>query len=148
MTEWEVTEPVTIQQWLSYYKLRWQLLRQPFSQPIGSEKDTLEAFSTQRMVLFGNQVIGVGRLHQVNPATAQIRYMAVAEDFQATGVGSAILRSLESSLKQSDTQKIILHSRKSATEFYEKNGYEIVKASHCLYGEIEHYLMQKKIDTT
>ena len=44
-----------------------------------------------------------------------------------------------------NASKIILHSRASANNFYEKCGYVVVEKSYLMWGEIQHYLMEKEI---
>ncbi len=158
MRDWRISSPHTPAQWQAYYHLRWQLLRQPWQQPPGSEKDAQEAVSIHRMAIRDHRVIGVGRLHVLKHQVAQIRYMAVAEDWRKRGVGKAILDSLEASINTgnigttgsireplSGIKKVQLHSRQDAIGFYQQQGYSIVTRSHVLYGEISHYLMQKTL---
>ena len=62
-----------------YYHLRWQVLRQPWQQPKGSEKDDLEAQSYHRVIVDDmDNIVGVGRLHKSSQYEAQIRYMAIS----------------------------------------------------------------------
>jgi len=39
---------------------------------------------------------------------------------------------------------IILHAREIAVPFYERMGFRVTEKSHLLFGEIQHYLMEKK----
>jgi hypothetical protein len=41
--------------------------------------------------------------------------------------------------------EMILHAREIAIPFYESLGYEIIEKSHCLFNEIQHYLMRKSL---
>lgn len=139
-------EPQTPEEWLAYYDLRWRVLRSPWHQPKGSEKDELEDHAVHRMIFDDNHVIAIGRLHFLDDATAQIRYMAVNPDYEKQGLGKQILHSLEQAAKQQPINKILLHAREDATGFYEKQGYTCIKPSHTLYDEIKHFLMEKKIE--
>jgi ribosomal protein S18 acetylase RimI-like enzyme len=47
--------------------------------------------------------------------------------------------------KNRGDKKIILHAREIALGFYEKLGYQLIEKSHLLFGEIQHYLMEKNI---
>ena len=92
----DIITPITEQDLELYYQFRWQLLRQPWLQPLGSEKDELEQQSIHRMIMNeAQQVIAVGRLHQVGQREAQIRYMAVDENHQGQGLGKKIIQALE-----------------------------------------------------
>ena len=42
-SDWQLTRPVSPDQWQAYYQLRWQVLRAPWQQTPGSEQDELEA---------------------------------------------------------------------------------------------------------
>jgi predicted GNAT family N-acyltransferase len=41
-------------------------------------------------------------------------------------------------------KNVILHAREMAVPFYERMGFQVTEKSHLLFGEIQHYLMQKK----
>lgn len=142
-----IRQPETADEWEQYFHLRWQLLRSPWQQPIGSEKDELEAQSVHRCAMIDKQIVAVGRLHHLNPNEAQIRYMAVANEFQGKGIGQSVLHSLESAALEKNTQLISLNARENALPFYEKNNYVLLKESHTLYGKIKHFKMQKTLST-
>lgn len=138
-------EPRTSEEWRAYYNLRWQVLRAPWQQPRGSEKDELDDEALHHMIIDNQQVIAVGRVHFIDAHTAQIRYMAVAPEYEKRGYGKQLLLSLEKSVKENNIHEIILHARESVTGFYEKQGYIIIRPSHTLFKKIKHYLMIKKI---
>jgi hypothetical protein len=50
---------------------------------------------------------------------------------------------LENEAWQMGKKKVLLHAREIALDFYVKEGYEYVQKSHLLFGEIQHFLMQK-----
>ena len=77
-----IKEPKTKEEFEQYYDLRWKILRQPWNQPRGSEKDEKENESIHIMLIHNDKVIGCGRGHFNSPTEAQIRYMAVEEGFQ------------------------------------------------------------------
>ena len=78
----EIREPKTKNEFEQYYDLRWKILRQPWNQPKGSEKDNKEKDSVHIIVSDEDKVIGVGRGHLYTKTEAQIRYMAVEEGYQ------------------------------------------------------------------
>jgi len=140
----EIKTPVTEKEWEAYFMLRYQVLRAPWNQPLGSEKDALEDQGFHLAVFEGDGILGVGRLDALDAQTGQIRYMAVAPHQQGRGVGAALMETLEmEAWKQGKTQ-VILHAREVALAFYTKAGYQPVQKSHLLFGEIQHFLMQKK----
>ena len=141
-----VTEPTTPKDFELYYDLRWRILRKPWNQPKGSEKDELEDHSIHIMVCNEERIpAGVGRAHFNSPDEAQIRYMAVEEKLQGKGIGTLILNELERKIIEKGAEYIVLNARDNAIKFYEKHGYKIVKEAHVLFDAIWHYKMTKKI---
>jgi len=141
-----VTEPTTPEDFELYYDLRWRILRKPWTQPKGSEKDELEDHSIHIMVCNEERIpAGVGRAHFNSPDEAQIRYMAVEEKLQGKGIGTLILNELERKIIEKGAEYIVLNARDNAIKFYEKHGYKIVKEAHVLFDAIQHYQMVKKI---
>lgn len=139
-----IKQPETEKEFSDYYELRWRVLREPWQQPEGSEKDELEDKSFHIMACDEtNKVIGVGRLHFNNETEAQIRYMAVSPEHKNKGVGSLILEALEKHAKENSGKSIVLHARENAVGFYQQKGYELLEKSHLLFGFIQHYRMNK-----
>ncbi len=137
--------PQTLEELEEYYHLRWEILRQPWGQPPGSEKDEFEKNSFHLMAVSDSKIIGVGRLHSISSEASQIRYMAVDEIYRNKGVGSAVIEAIEKQAVLSGIKKIILDARESAVGFYQKHGYRITAPSHTLFGEIKHFRMEKTI---
>ncbi|MCD6573014.1 MAG: GNAT family N-acetyltransferase [Thermoplasmata archaeon] len=128
-----------------YYELRWEILRKPWNQPRGSERDDMEDKAIHIMACDGNKIVGVARLHFNGIKEAQIRYMAVEEGYRRRGIGSMMLRRLEEMAKEKGAEYIILNARENAVNFYKKNGYSIIEKSYVLFNEIQHYKMKKKL---
>ena len=91
--------------------------------------------------------LAVGRLQFNSEDEAQIRYMAVANDLQGKGLGDQIISALEDVARGRGIQRIILSARGNALKFYKNNGYNIMKKTHLLFGEIQHWLMGKELTT-
>jgi ribosomal protein S18 acetylase RimI-like enzyme len=141
----KITQPKTKEEFNRYFEIRWRILRKPWNQPRGSEKDELESESTHVMAVEEGSVIGVARGHFNCPDEAQIRYMAVEEGWQNRGVGSKIILELERILADKGAKSIVLNARESAVEFYKKHGYRVIGESHTLFGAIPHKKMAKSI---
>jgi N-acetylglutamate synthase-like GNAT family acetyltransferase len=141
-----IRSPQNESEWEAYYKLRYDVLRAPWGQAKGSEETADEA-QHQHFAFFNdaNQIIGVGRLDQTAPHAGQIRFMAVAANQQGKGIGKMIMNEIEAVCKAKGFLQIILHAREVALPFYQKLGYQLVEPSHLLFGEIQHYLMQKTL---
>ena len=143
----KLIEPRTKTEFEAYYDLRWRILRKPWELQKGSEKDELDKSSYHLMVVDEStgEVAAVGRLQINSNDKAQIRYMAVADRYQGQGLGSKIVEELEKIALKKGVKSVILQARNNAVKFYEKNGFEVVEKSYLLFGEIQHFLMQKNL---
>lgn len=139
-----VSAPSTEQDWKSYYLLRWEILRKPWQQPPGSEKDNHENEAVHAFIKTAdNRVIAVGRL-QINTGNeGQIRYMAVHNDFNGMGFGRMLLEYLENKARRLGVQKIVLDARENAVNFYVNCNYKLVEKGHLLFNDIQHWRMEK-----
>ena len=142
-----IKSPITKLEFISYYKLRWEILRKKFDNSIESAKDELENESYHVMAVSEdtNEVIGVGRMHQIDDETIQIRFMGVKSSYRGSGVGTALLLHLIQFAKTKKNKKIVLHSRENAVLFYKSNGFKKIRKSHNLFNQIQHYYMIKNI---
>ena len=142
-----IIEPKSSEEFRKYYNLRYEILRKPWGQPYGSERDEGETTSIHRMIIDDKtgKVLAVGRLQFNSIDEAQIRYMAVLDEFQGQGLGSQIISELEDVARENGNKWMILSARGNAIQFYKNNGYEIVRKTHLLFGEIQHWLMQKEL---
>ena len=143
----EIIEPNTSTEFKIYYNLRYDVLRKPWFQPKGSERDDGDETSLHRMIIDkpNGKAVAIGRLQFNTIEEAQIRYMAVSDDYQGMGYGSKIVKVLENIAREKGNRKIILQSRENAVKFYEKNGYKIIEKSYLLFDKIQHWLMEKKL---
>ncbi len=140
-----IKSPITQDEWESYYRLRFTILRAPWNQPLGSEVLADEMEAIHAMVIENDQIIGVARMHQSGENQGQVRCVAVAAEAQGKGVGKAIMLHLEEKAKEMGMQEIVLEARENAVLFYKSMGYVIEKESYLLFGEIQHYRMKKGI---
>jgi N-acetylglutamate synthase-like GNAT family acetyltransferase len=143
----KVRAPQSKTEFEDYYDLRWRILRAPWQQPLGSERDLHEDNAIHAMALNDEgHIIGVARLHQINNTTAQIRYMAIEDRWQHSGIGDALLRYLEEKARELGVQLIKLNARVNSVGFYTKRGYQITGPGHLLYGEIKHQKLEKRLN--
>lgn len=127
-------------------QLRYEILRKPWNQPAASATDEFEKISTNVFIRnLENKVIACGRIHPIENNFGQIRYMAVANEFQGKGLGKLILVELEKVAAEKGYSKIILQARENALSFYLKNGYTLKEKTFRLWNIIQHYLMEKNI---
>lgn len=138
--------PNTDDEFSQYYHLRWQVLRKPWQQVLGSEQDEQERCAIHRMIIDEEaNVLAVGRLEKSTSQQGQIRYMAVAEKARGQGLGQQIIRELESQASKLGMTEICLNARDKAIGFYQKLGYEDQGYSHTLFDDVKHYRMIKKL---
>jgi len=141
-----VRAPKTANEFAQYYQLRWQILRKPWQQTLGSEQDEQDSYAIHRMILDETeQVLAVGRLEKTSAKQGRIRYMAVDESAQGQGLGQKIIHELEIQATQLGMTEISLNARENALDFYQKQGYENQGYSHTLFEQVKHYRMTKKL---
>ena len=144
-----VKSPETTQDWQGYYQLRWQVLREPWQQPPGSERDELEDQAFHIMVVDDDRrILGTGRLHRLSETQAQIRYMAVHRQQQGKGIGRQLLRRLEEEAASWGCREIVLNARVVSVDFYLHQGYQIIGEAPLLFGSIAHKRMRKLLVET
>ena len=137
----------TNQQLNSILKLRYEVLRKPWSQTIDSASDQLEHKSINAFIQNNKGVfIACGRLQENENKIGQIRFMAVDQNYQGKGLGKLIITSLEEKAKELKLNKIQLQARENAVSFYKNNGYVMIEKTFLLWDQIQHFLMEKQID--
>ena len=141
----EIKSPQTDSDWKAYYALRFNVLREPWNQPLGSEVLADEDQAIHAIAIDDNEVVGVARMHESAEKQGQVRCVATATAAQGKGIGKAIMAYLEEKAKQKGWTEIVLEARENAVPFYEAIGYTIVAESYLLFGEIQHYRMQKSL---
>ncbi len=138
--------PQTRDEWEQYYELRWRVLRAPWDQPRGSEKDDAESQSEHLMIADANgQLLAVGRLHFNSPSEAQVRYMAVDPSAQGRGLGSRILAEFERRARNAGATSIILNAREDAQRFYDQHGFVVVGPAPTIFDAVKHVRMRKDL---
>ena len=141
--EIEIRSPLTQMEWDAYYDLRFRVLRAPWNQQKGSERDAQED-EAEHFAAFNKQlIIGVVRLDQLSESTCQVRFMAVDPLFQGKNIGKSLMEFILIHSQTKQEKKVILHAREIALPFYERMGFHVTEKSHLLFGEIQHYLMEK-----
>ena len=135
--------PSNSEEFKNYDLFRWEIIRKPIGKSIESLKDEYEDSSYHLIGVIDNKIIACGRLHFNNAYEAQIRYMAIDENFQRKGIGVKIIELLEAEAKKKRINKIILNARNHVIEFYEKSGYKAVRKYEDSDTGIPHTTMEK-----
>ena len=139
----EIITPISKIEINQYYQIRFEELRDPWAQPLGSEKDSIEDECIHRLLMVESSYVGVARLQYNNKFQAQIRYMAVRKKYQMQGFGKMLVVDLENIAKQNGANEIILQSREIALPFYLSLNYKVVEKTYLLFNDIQHFLMRK-----
>jgi predicted GNAT family N-acyltransferase len=149
MTEYASSSPrspQTAAEWEDYYDLRWRVLRAPWEQPRGSEKDDRENDSEHLMIVApDSRPLAVGRLHFNSPAEAQVRFMAVDPQARDRGLGSLILRECERRARGAGATSIVLNARDHAQRFYARHGFVAVGPAETIFSAVKHVRMRKDL---
>jgi N-acetylglutamate synthase-like GNAT family acetyltransferase len=141
----EVRQPRTQEELDLYYDLRWRVLREQWTKSRESGRDEHEENAFHLTAWDGPKLIGTGRLHFNTPQEAQVRCMAVEEDYRSTGVGGLILDALEQRAREFGAMFVMLNARESAVAFYRKHGYQLMDQTKTLFDLIPHWRMQKNV---
>ena len=141
-----MVSPSSPEDWEQYFDLRWRVLRAPWEQPRGSEKDDRETESIHLMALDADRrALAVGRVHLNSPTEAQVRFMAVAESARGLGLGTALLQGLEDSARKAGADRMVLNAREDAQSFYAKHGYVVTGPAPTIFDTVKHVRMAKKL---
>ena len=135
--------PSSSEEFKEYDLFRWEILRKPLGKSIESLKDEYEDSSYHLIGVIDNKIIACGRLHFNSDNEAQIRYMAIDENFQRKGIGVKIIELLEAEAKKKQINKIVLNARNHVIKFYAKSGYRAVRKYEGSDTGIPHTTMEK-----
>ncbi|MFM2135933.1 MAG: hypothetical protein RL021_1333 [Bacteroidota bacterium] len=142
----KLRQPSGESEWSDYYRIRYEVLRQPWGQTFDSTKDEFEECSFHLLLTDPQEKpAGAGRLQFNSPVQGQIRSMAIREDLRGSGWGRKVLLRLEQEAILKGFSEIILDAREGAVRFYLNAGYEITGDSYLLFGVIPHKAMRKKL---
>lgn len=142
----DIRTPQTQEEWNRYYEIRYNELRKPWGQPVGSEKDDKEKDAIHYALYIDNKMAGVLRMDLIPFShTSQLRFMAIDKNYQRMSLGNLLMEHANEHAKSLGVTEIILHAREKAISFYERQGYKIIEKSHLLFDDIQHFMMKKSI---
>ena len=145
MPNYSIKSPENKEEWDSYLLFRWEILRKPLGMSKDSLADSIEDESFHLMGIDEQKnVIASGRVHFNSENEAQIRYMAVDENFKRKGVGTKIVKELENYALSKGMVSMILNDRENAISFYLSLGYQEVGPYQSDTG-IPHKTMKKRL---
>ena len=122
--------------------LRYEMLRRPLGLNFTSD----ELDKEQDDILIGayeeEELLGCCMLTRVSEDAVRLRQMAVHQKLQGKGIGASLMRFAENLARDRGFRSLIMHARKTAIGFYEKQGYQ-TKGDEFLEVTIPHYVMEK-----
>jgi N-acetylglutamate synthase-like GNAT family acetyltransferase len=142
-----IRQPKAREEFEAMYDLRWRILRAPWKQPRGSERDELESRANHFIAILDDRIVGTARLHLINQEAkiGQVRYLAVETVVQRRGIGSKLLEAIHLTAKNQLLNYLILNAREHAIRFFENSGYKVVGEGPLLFGAIKHKKMLIKL---
>ena len=125
-------------------QLRDDILRKPLGLHFTPEELESEKQNLMMGAFEDDAMLGCCMLVEEEPHTVRLRQMAVINDLQGKGVGTALMNFAENLARDRGYRKITMHARKNAIGFYEKLGYKKVGKE---FEEITipHYVMEKQL---
>jgi len=125
-------------------QLRDDILRKPLGlhfteEELEKEKDNLLVAAYE-----DDHMLGCCMLVEEDPETVRLRQMAVINDLQGKGIGSALMTFAENLARDRGYKRITMHARKNAIGFYEKMGYKQI-GDEFEEITIPHYVMEKQL---
>jgi predicted GNAT family N-acyltransferase len=114
---------------LQLYELRNKVLRLPlglnlYDEDLSAEQDQIAFGAFDNDILIGCLMLV---LKQDNKE-AKLRQMAVDSTFQGLGIGKKLVLAAHDYLISQQCEKVVLHAREEAVDFYVKLGYQIFGA--------------------
>jgi predicted GNAT family N-acyltransferase len=91
--------------------------------PEAEEWDAFDVTAHHVVAVDNEQVVGTGRLVELEDGVGRIGRMAVKSERRRKGVGRAILAQLEAEATARGLARIVLHAQVQALAFYESAGY-------------------------
>ncbi len=140
-----IREPLNEAEWETYFDLRYRILREPLNQPRGSERNDGDASGVHFALYEDDELKAIARLDQHDNKIAQVRFVAVEKHIQGKGYGRQIMEATEKHAVLRGDEKMILHARDYAVDFYTRLDYSLIEPSYKLFGVLQHFLMEKTL---
>lgn len=142
-----IKTPQTRDEFKAYYDLRYRILRQPWAQPRGTEKDDFEPLSQHFMAVDSEsgEVVGVIKVYEKDPGIGCFSHMAVAGVRQRQGIGSMLMDAVEDYSRKKGFKTLGCYSRLNTTLYFERAGYRIAGLPAHYFGTTQVVWMEKDV---
>lgn len=143
----QIKNPKTRNEFKEYYDLRYKVLREPWGQPRGTEKDDYEPISQHFMAVDDTtgQIVGVAKLYENERGVAWLSHLAVIGSWQHKGVGKQLMDHVEELARQQGYKKIGCLARLNTTKYFENAGYRISGLPSHYFGTTQVVWMEKNL---
>lgn len=143
----KIKSPVTREEFKQYYDLRYKVLREPWGQARGTEKDDYEPISQHFMAVEDTtgELLGVVKVFEKEPGVAWVSHLAVAPQHQNKGVGKLLMDYVENLARQQGYKTIGCMSRLNTTKYFEKMGYKVAGMPSHYFGTTQVIWMEKPL---
>jgi predicted N-acetyltransferase YhbS len=142
-----IKHPATNEDFKEYYALRYEVLRKPWGQAKGTEKDDYEPISEHLMAVDDQtqKIVGVVKLCEKVPGVGWLSHLAVDLKHQNKGIGTLLVRTIEQAATKKGYTVIGCWSRLNTTLYFERFGYQIVGLPTNYFGTIQVAWMEKTL---
>ncbi|MBK7854585.1 MAG: GNAT family N-acetyltransferase [Bacteroidetes bacterium] len=142
----KTAHPQTETEFQNYFDLRYRILRQPWNQPRGTERDVNEN-ERHHFILVNHkdEIAGVCCLQKNSETEMQLRYMAIDNAYSGKQLGNYLMMAAEEKAIALSMKTVFLQARENAVNFYKRNGYHIIEKTFLLFDSIQHFSMVKKL---
>lgn len=142
-----IKKPATRDDFKAYYALRYRILRQPWGQPKGTEKDDFEPISLHFMAVDdeNNEVVGCVKLFEKAAGVGQFSHMAVSDTRQRQGIGKLLLDTVEEAARLQGYTALGTLTHLTSTGFFEKKGYQITGLPTRFFGTAQMVWVEKDL---
>lgn len=144
-----IKTPKTREEFKAYYALRYNVLREPWGHPKGTEKDDYEPISEHFMAVDEEtgEAVGVIKLFEKSSGVGQISHLAVAEGRQHKGLGNSLIAEAERRARERGFKILGAMTRATATSYFEKHGYHIAGLPVPHFGTTHLVWMEKELES-
>ena len=125
-------------------KMRLEILRKPLGLSFAPEELEKEKDEVMMGAFEDDKMLGCCMLIKQPDHTVRLRQMAVLNNVQGKGIGRALMHFAENIARDMGYKKLSMHARKTATGFYEKQGYKVT-GNEVFEVTIPHYVMEKEL---
>jgi len=143
----QIKNPKTRDEFKAYYDLRYKVLREPWGQPRGTEKDDYEPISQHFMAVDdqSGEVVGCAKLFENEVGVAWLSHLAVAIAHQKEGIGKLLTDYIENVARSEGYKMIGCLARLNTTKYFERAGYKISGLPSHYFGTTQVVWMEKSL---